>query len=79
MDLHLVYLFNLSQRFRGVLQSCLNQCCDKDGAPIYLMVSGGGGGKGGGGVWSWNGWVLCTIMVVQFVRSQCSKSSGICT
>ena len=37
------------------------------------MVSGGEGGKGGGGVWSWNGWVLCTIMVVQFVRSHAQR------
>ena len=36
------------------------------------MVSGGGGGKGGG-VRSWNGWVLCTIMVVHFVRSHAQR------
>ena len=36
------------------------------------MVSGGVGGKGVC-VWSWNGWVLCTIMVVQFVRRHAQR------
>ena len=40
------------------------------------MVSRGGGGKGGGGGWSWaseNRHMLCTIMVVQFVRRHAER------
>ena len=39
--------------------------------PFTLWSRGEEEVRGGG--WSWNGWVLCTIMVVQFVRSHAQR------